>query len=575
MRVARRLLLGCLTCFVAGGLGPSTIALGDGSISAGGPGGSSSLGAPLVVAGSPTEGEQQRAQEEAKLSSPEAVATREASRTKFKGLDAAEAAGVDGAAFPGMIDRVLGGTPQLPSGAKISGYASDDVAQVNFGGTIHGVVESSTPLAVEVSPGQRTALNLGLTPTSGAFEPQIPAVSVRIPKQLRDGVTLGGAGVSITPVDAQGTALGGSEGVVEGASVLYANTQTDMDTAIRPTPEGVEASTILRSPESPERLFYRIGLPGGAKLVQRIAGAGPIEVEVEGVTLARILPPAAEDVAGTPVPVAMSVANDASGIVTLAVDCGASQVTYPIEVDPTAWDEEHPFDKGTHGPTNWRWNATPNGKIHTRGTINDEGVIEDFTEGGYNGNEFGAYLYPIREGSEARITSIGVETSGADNGGNLENTEQIVSSKGVIEAESKNPLNYSRGSMGFISAAGSPGNAAQYGQWTTGSGESFAYQIYASRVQIKQEKGAEVTFDKTDPTVDGGRPNVLYGNGGWLGPRSNGAFEVHAKDPGLGVSSVGLSSGAAGSKGFRSMNTENARASNVTLNSTRGLDTTA
>jgi hypothetical protein len=49
--------------------------------------------------------------------------------------------------------------------------------------------------------------------------------------------------VSLTPLGAQGVSLGGSEGAVDGASVLYANTQTDADTLVKPTTSGFEMDT--------------------------------------------------------------------------------------------------------------------------------------------------------------------------------------------------------------------------------------------------------------------------------------------------------------------------------------------
>ena len=79
------------------------------------------------------------------------------------------------------------------------------------------------------------------------------------------------SGLSLTPASAQGAPLGGSEGVVDGASVLFANTETDTDTVVRPTTLGFEASTVLRSVDSPQQLLYRVGLPTGASALYRAA----------------------------------------------------------------------------------------------------------------------------------------------------------------------------------------------------------------------------------------------------------------------------------------------------------------
>jgi hypothetical protein len=236
-RAGRRLAvyLGC--CCVAGLAISPVAALGTGSsaegASAEGTGASSSLGGALVTPGSPTQGEQAQAAEEAKLSSPEAVAAREESRTKFEGLDGAQAREEDGTAFPAVINEPAGGPPKLAAGESITGYPLDNAAQVDLPEGKHGIIESLEPIAVETDPGQRVPVDLGLAEVGGAFEPKTPVVGVRIPKHLGDGVSLGNTGVSLTPVDAQGASLGGSEGAVDGASVFYANTQTDTDAVIK------------------------------------------------------------------------------------------------------------------------------------------------------------------------------------------------------------------------------------------------------------------------------------------------------------------------------------------------------
>src|SRR6185312_16241582 len=98
-----------------------------------------------------------------------------------------------------------------------------------------------------------------------------------IPTRLREGVVLPEVGVSLTPVNAQGAALVGSEGQVDGASVMYANTQTDTDTAVKPTIGGMETNTILRSLASPKQLYFRVGLHSGATLKQGHDAGGSVQ----------------------------------------------------------------------------------------------------------------------------------------------------------------------------------------------------------------------------------------------------------------------------------------------------------
>ena len=179
-----RLVTVCLVCCAAGLVGSPgspVAALGEAAASGEGSGASSSLGGPLVTPGSPTQGEQAHAAEEAKLTNPNAVAEREASRTKFEGLDTEVATKLAGEAFPAVIDNPAGGPPKLPAGESIAGYPTDNAAQIELPEGKHGLIESMLPLAVETSPGQRVPVDLGLGEVGGAFEPKTPVVGVRVP----------------------------------------------------------------------------------------------------------------------------------------------------------------------------------------------------------------------------------------------------------------------------------------------------------------------------------------------------------------------------------------------------------
>jgi hypothetical protein len=186
---------------------------------------------------------------------------REASRTKFENLNTEQAGKVAGEAFPGLVNTPAGGPPRLPTGQKIVGFPSDSIAQVDLGGGKRGVIEATEPMAVQSSSGQRTPIDLSLSQVGNVFEPATPAVGVSIPQRLSAGVQLPVLNVSLTPVDAHGSPLGGSEGALTGAGVMYANTQTDSDTLVKPTTGGFEADTLLRSVES----LFSCGVAGRRK----------------------------------------------------------------------------------------------------------------------------------------------------------------------------------------------------------------------------------------------------------------------------------------------------------------------
>src|SRR6202034_2455277 len=179
--------------------------------------------------------------------------------------------------FPGLVNELAGGPPKLPVGQAITGYPTDDTAQVDLGDGKRGVIESTVPMAVEAA-GQRVPIDLSLAASGDSFVPVRPLVGLQIPKRLSKGVQLAESGVSLTPVDGQGSTLGGSEGSVVGVSVLYANTLTDADTVVKPATSGFQMDTLLRSVESPGQLSFRVALPEGGSLSKIVVGSGSVQV---------------------------------------------------------------------------------------------------------------------------------------------------------------------------------------------------------------------------------------------------------------------------------------------------------
>lgn len=352
MRTGTRSLMVLLACCVVGLVISPAGASGEGSSSTGSDSSLSLAGSPLVVGGvqSLDEGQQALNAEEAQRSNPGAVAEREASRTKFEGLDTGQATNLASAAFPGVIDHPAGGPPPLTAGVRSLGFEAANVEQVKTGSGDVGVMQSTVPMATKTSSGAYVPVDLDLHGAGGGFEAANPLVSVRIPKHLGEGVQLPGVGVSLTPVDGQGTPLGGAEGEINGATVDFANTQTDTDTILKPSSLGIDVAALLRSAGSVEALYYKVGLPQGAKLVQATSGES-VEVVKEGAMIAQIKPPSATDAAGTPVPVSMVASNDT---LTLSVKHNEGSYQYPIYVDP----ELSGYYQVWSGvvPANWEFN---------------------------------------------------------------------------------------------------------------------------------------------------------------------------------------------------------------------------
>ena len=519
-------LVACLACCMAGLVVAPVVALGESSSSAEGTGASSSLGGPLVVPGALEGGQQAQAAEEARLASPEAVAEREASSTKYENLNTEQSEKVAGEAFPATVDTPAGGPPKLAAGQSITGYPTDNTAQLNLSEGKRGLFESTEPIALETSPGQRTPVNLGLGEGGGAFEPKTPVVGVRIPKRLAEGVQLAGTGVSLTPVDAHGTPLGGSEGVLDGASVFYANTQSDTDALVKPTTAGFEADTVLRSIASPEQLAYRVGLPEGATLVQA-EGSGIVRIVKEGATLATIGAPTARDAAGTSVPVSMSLSG---ATLTLAVAHRAGEYEYPILVDPTVHDYGFttPWVFATSDPSQIKfnsnyiegWESAPVGEwaieqYSTQGAsrIYEAEFSTNIERDKHNRNS--VYV----ENSSKRIESNGGSITEAINGTSTLCVESGCSVPSVTAEGKSNTANFE-----------TMVKEREIGGWevTPFNGETGVY--------IVQETGPTFgSFDTTTETISTGLLNGLYGNK-WEGTNSaRWGIQASATDPGLGI----------------------------------------
>ncbi len=473
--------------------------------------------------------------EKAKLANPEAITIREESRTKYEGLSSEQAAKLAGEAFPAVIDEPAGGPPKLPEGQHITAFPAGNVASVDLGEGKHGVVESLEPMAVEGSSGQRVPIDLSLSEAGGAFHPTTPLVSVTIPKQLGEGVQIPAVGVSLTPVNEQGSSLTGAEGVADGATVFYGSTQTDTDTVIKPVTLGFEADTVLRSVESPEQLLFRVGLPVGASLVQPGNGSGPVQVIDEGTVLAVVMSPSARDAAGTTVPVSMSVSGDT---LALTVDHRAGEYQYPIEVDPTVTDSRD-VEENSH------WRTESYGANFVIGLYYEEGhpyeIRDKLLRGNHNANEFGAMFYTSQ--GESHIYEFVAETYAAMPS-EVENQIGIRGKSGWEPERHKLPSSYGRTTepspmcpvSGCPSTGGSAENAAQYVQYANAAGSAEGYaNLSSASVSLAQEKGTTAELNTTSPTTGyAHEPNILYTNG-WIKPKSGAGIEVLAGDPGVGV----------------------------------------
>jgi DNA-binding beta-propeller fold protein YncE len=477
--------------------------------------------------------------EEARLASPGAVLAREESQMKYEGLGAEQAGQLAEEAYPGVIDVPAGGPPALPAGDAYGAFIGANAAQVELASGGSAVVESFVPIATESSVGQWAPVDLSVSEAGGSFALANPDVPVSIPKQIQDGVGIPGSGVSLTPVDGSGSAVGGSEGRVLGAAVFYGGVGvgSDVDVAVQPTATGFETQTFLRSDRSPDELSFRVGMPQGASLVQPAGESGAVNVVANGSVLASIVAPAAEDAAGTPVPVSMSVSGD---VLVLRVALGSTSVQYPVRVDPDV------NLTGAGHPTHWKF-ALGTGSTHFRATGWGGSSVALESTGTYVATEVGWLNYE----AERNASLIGVSaTANGHNWGKMETYLQLSDgAKPAVTALFAGPeQEFSH--EGAVSISDMPlDNFAHFAENATGGGSApNTATVTKASVTVGQLHSPTVFFAAGLKEV-GGREDVLYTEKpGWLG-KYNGAFQVNASDDGVGVSELRFSESAGGKFG--------------------------
>ena len=505
------------------------VAFGEGLLGVSGSG-SSVFGSELVAPEAALGGQGASEVAEVERANPEAVVAREESQTKYGGLDSKEAGKLAAEVFPGVVGHVAGGVPALPDGEWVSGYSGASVAQLVLEDGKHGALESSVPIATESAPGQWTPVDLAVSEGAGGFRPARSAVGVGIPKRLQDGVSLEGSGVSLTPINGSGVAVGGAEGVVDGAVVFYGGVSvgSDVDELVKPLPSGFAEDAVLRSAASPERLSYRVGVPAGGSLVPVSGESGAVEVVVGGSVVAVVSAPSAFDSMGSAVPVSSSVSGDA---LTLTVKREPNEFEYPIEVDPTVVDKSF---------ADWGF--------ETQGFFGNKegGILEDSSSIAQTGS-WGIWAYPTK--GESHIFDFISETQSS--GEHVENELGLVSPHGAEKsvlygssyANTRTELCSEAGCAPGKVTAESKENAAYFEQVGHGEGgKSFLAKMTSAAVEILQEKGPTAEFNFSNPRVgsdiESEPVNVLYANT-WLGA-SDAAFEGRSTDPGMGVKEVSM-----------------------------------
>ncbi len=461
--------------------------------------------------------------------------------------------------YPHMVDVPAGGPPALASGQKATGFPSDYSMSVDVGEGRHALVESITPIALETEDGGHTPLDLGLHEAGGGFQPMAGLAHVFLPKDVSEGASLVDRGVSLTPVTEQGTPLGG-QGAADHAGVFYgvaASPQAgiqDLGMLAKPTTEGFEWYSTLFSARSPEHLFFKVGLPEGATLEQ--GESREVRVMREGQAIAIVSAFTAQDAEGTPVPVTMSLAS--ADTIELTVARKPGQFRYPLVVDPTMDDTTFlAYLSPAWIPCASGLAKCPEGFAGSKFGLGEfgggyEAIVQGEGLAPKNG-EWGDYQYETQGNS--KIYELETETLERDYFTESETLlEAFAGSKQENWGLLANNVETSRFGAAICAiktttcepSQGANKNLVEFVKRITAEGAGrFEDRLYLAHVWISQTESPTITFNTTSPTIEVKEPNgtivnrnnVLYpSNKEWIGPFTSTAFEMTAKDPGVGVS---------------------------------------
>jgi streptogramin lyase len=514
-------------------------------------------------------GEQEQLARVARRSAPAAVARRAASRSAFEGLSLRAALAETARALPSLA-HAGGGAPQLASGERIVRYPTTHAAQVSLPGGV-GVIEAIEPIASTSAHGAHVPFDLALSRAGSAYKPVRSPVELSVPSALSSGVELPQIGVSLIPIDRGGAALAASAAQPDGAGVLWniANDSNvrDLAAVAKAAPLGFDLSTMLFSQRSPSRLYFRVGMPAGARLQRKPDGAVWI---VKGrQTVAAVSPVSAEDAEGSSVPTSVSVSGD---VISVHVQTDGDYL-FPITVDPEVNDSQ--LAKTSTGKlSNWEFqtNSAHFSKSESGGGTGAE-RLETQASGGYGVGELAFWGYQTK--GVSHIYEIKSETSAHNSGAKVESFLEFEEppsgsreTKKILSTPTENP-EYEHKAATLCAAnaskveeclpgSGKAGNSVHFGQAATGSSSvGFSDAMTQGIVSISEPSGTHATtgYNKSSPTIEvevekeGKKEKVkrtnalLNGAQSWLSKlagTSGGAIELTSSDPGIGVSATKL-----------------------------------
>jgi YD repeat-containing protein len=482
------------------------------------------------------------------LETPVAEAERVESQEAFTSLSAGEAAALLREEFPEQLDLLESDPARTLSDAKLDQVFGSEGAQV----TVEGepmLLEGSMPVRATDEEGQLAKVDLDLEREGGEFAPVNPLVDVSLPEEASEGIEIGSGGLVVKP-EGDGTARPLGE-----KDLLYYETAEDTDLLAAPLSGGVELSSVLRSPESPEDLRFEVELPSGALLQADSAGGATI-VDKDGTTQGIVTPPSAVDAQGASVPVQLHVEG---GEIALRVPHREQEFAYPIYVDPyyqlfESWDGDYGSWFSGHNlsalsPGIWNWNTNNGSRMwgqttpiyhnwggSERGLYASATSTSGFQSGGINGQ----WTYEVPGGS-TYIVQAGITPFPRDNHENCPVGKYPVPMDfdGIwspsqnryvtFHQDDANNSGWSMNSPNFAESGANTGRILALGltTWTGGVAIPCWRDIYAG--------GASVYLDDLEnPTLS----SVTGAPTGWVNGSKALSIQAAANDNGLGVKNI-------------------------------------
>ena len=259
--------------------------------------------------------------------------------------------------FAPQLDAIDSDPSRALSDVELKKIASPTEALATVDGE-KVIIDSSVPLRAENSDGNLGKVDLSLEEQADGYSPANPLVDVSLPKTADAPIQVGNAGLTLTAVGADPTALARPLGE---ESLFVPEVAEDASLLLSPISGGVELSAMLASAESPHQLEFAVTLPPNTQLVPAEGGANV--VDDDGTVLDRITAPKAVDADGNDLSVALIVKE---GAIVLSLSVGEAEPAYPIYVDPEVIEENWWgfADTSKLFYWNWQWAGVPSAETY-------------------------------------------------------------------------------------------------------------------------------------------------------------------------------------------------------------------